>query len=171
MAERVFRVGLGTDRHKLVPGRPLVLGGVAIPSETGEDGYSDGDALLHAITDAVLGAAGIGDIGEFFPSGDPRWKGANSAALLAEAWRKVKAEGWHLENIDCTVHLEAPKFLPWRKQVISSIEAIFSNADGTSAAGKIFVKAKTGEGLGDVGEGRAIDVQTVCLLSRLCGDK
>ena len=171
MSERVFRVGLGTDRHRLVPGRPLMLGGVEIPSKVGEEGFSDGDALLHAIIDALLGAAGLGDIGELFPPGNPQWKGAASALLLAEAWRRVKAEGWSLENIDCAVHLEAPKFLPWREKVISSIEAMLTNADGKSASGKVFVKAKTAEGLGDVGEGRAVDAQAVCLLSRPSGGK
>ena len=166
MAERIYRIGLGADRHRLVSGRSLMLGGVAIPSETGEEGYSDGDALLHAIIDALLGAAGLGDVGELFPPGDPQWKDVSSTTLLSEAWRRVSAEGWRIENIDCVIHLEAPKLLPWRKQIISSIEATLSAAGKKSAAGKVFVKAKTGEGLGDVGEGRAIDTQAVCLLSK-----
>ncbi len=171
MNERVFRVGLGTDRHRLVPDRPLMLGGVEVPYKAGEEGHSDGDALLHAITDALLGAAGLGDIGEFFPPKEPRWKGASSALLLAQAWQKVRAEGWRLENIDCAVHLEEPKLLPWRERIISSIEAILASAGGESCAGKVFVKAKTGEGLGEVGEGRAIDAQAVCLLSRLAFER
>ena len=170
MAERIYRIGLGTDRHRLVSGRQLVLGGVAIPSDAGEDGYSDGDALLHAIIDALLGAAALSDVGELFPPGNPQWKGAASADLLAEAWRKVSEEGWRLENIDCTVHIERPKLLPRRKEIICSIEAILSGAGCESASGRVFVKAKTGEGLGDVGEGRAVDTQAVCLLSRLSDD-
>lgn len=169
MPERAYRIGLGTDRHRLVKGRALVLGGVEIPSEAGEDGYSDGDALLHAIIDSLLGAAGMGDVGELFPPGNPRWKGASSTILLAEAWRRVGAEGWRLENIDCTIHLEAPKLLPRRKEIIGSIEAILAGAGCESATGKVFVKAKTGEGLGDVGEGKAVDTQAICLLSRPSG--
>ena len=170
MAEKVYRIGLGTDRHRLVKGRPLMLGGIAIPSDVGELGYSDGDALLHAIIDALLGAAGLGDVGELFPPGDPQYKGAASADLLAEAWRMVSSAGWRLENIDCTVHIERPKLLPHRQEIIHSIEEIFSGAGGESAAGRVFVKAKTAEGLGDVGEGRAVDTQAICLLSRLAGD-
>ena len=167
--EKIYRIGLGTDRHRLVKGRPLVLGGVAIPSDAGEDGHSDGDALLHAIIDALLGAAGLGDVGELFPPGDPQYRDASSAGLLAEAWRRVRAAGWSLENIDCTVHIERPKLLPRRKEIIASIEEILSGAGGESAAGRVFVKAKTGEGLGDVGEGKAVDTQAVCLLSRVSG--
>ena len=167
MPEKIYRIGLGTDRHRLVKGRPLVLGGVIIPSDAGEDGHSDGDALLHAIIDALLGAAGLGDVGELFPPGDPRYKGASSAGLLDEAWRKVLAEGWSLENIDCTVHIERPKLLARRGEIIRSIEEILGRSGGASASGRVFVKAKTGEGLGDVGEGRAVDTQAVCLLSRL----
>ena len=170
MPEKVYRIGLGADRHRLVQGRPLVLGGVAIPSEVGEDGFSDGDALLHAIIDAVLGAAGLGDVGELFPPGNPRYKEASSAGLLAEAWRRVSEEGWRLENIDCVVHLERPKLLPHRSEIISSIEAILRQAGCKDPCGRVFVKAKTGEGLGDVGGGRAVDTQAVCLLSRLGRD-
>ncbi len=164
---RVFRIGIGSDRHCLVVGRPLVLGGIVIPYQKGEEGHSDGDVLLHAVIDAALGAAGIGDIGELFPPSDPEWKGASSALLFAQAWQKVKAEGWQLENIDCVIHLEEPKLLPWRKEIISSMEAILSKADGKSALGKVFIKAKTAEGLGEVGEGNAIDAQAVCLLSKI----
>lgn len=170
MPEKVYRVGLGADRHRLAKGRPLMLGGVAIPSEVGEDGYSDGDALLHAIIDALLGAAGLGDVGELFPPGNPQYKDAASAGLLAEAWRKVSSCGWSLENIDCTIHIERPKLLPHRSEIISSIEEILRRAGCKDPRGRVFVKAKTAEGLGDVGEGRAVDTQAVCLLSRLSRD-
>lgn len=157
----MIRTGLGYDLHRLVPLRPLVLGGVHIPFDKGEAGHSDGDALLHAITDAVLGAAGLGDIGEFFPPSDPRWKGADSRELLARAWDAVRTAGWTLGNLDCVVALQEPKFLPWRTQVRESIA-------GTLGVGPdaVFVKAKTGEGLGPVGLGEAVEVWAVCLLSR-----
>lgn len=165
ITEKIMRVGLGTDRHRLVPGRRLMLGGVHIPFECGEAGHSDGDALLHAVTDALLGASGSGDIGEMFPPGDARWKDADSAELLRTAWEKIKADGWILENLDCVVHLERPKLLPWREKIINSIAGILSLPPEDST-GRVFVKAKTAEGLGDVGEGRAVDAQVVCLLSK-----
>ncbi len=169
-SERVFRVGLGTDRHRLVPGRRFVLGGVEIPSETGEDGHSDGDVLLHAIADALLGAAALGDIGGLFPPGDPRWKDADSALLLAEVWRMVRRAGWQLENLDCVIHLEKPKFLPWRTEVIRSVRRILAEAGGIPEEGGVFVKAKTGEGLGEVGQGLVVEAQAVCLLSGTAAD-
>lgn len=157
----MIRTGLGYDLHRLTAGRPLVLGGVVIPFEKGEDGHSDGDVLLHAITDALLGAAGIGDIGEFFPPSDSRWKGADSRMLLAEAWSRVKAEGWQIENIDCIIALQQPKFLPWRQAVRESIAAVLD-----IDASAVFAKAKTGEGLGPVGTGEAVEVWASCLISR-----
>lgn len=157
----MIRIGLGYDLHRLVTGRSLVLGGVVIPFDKGEDGHSDGDALLHAITDALLGASGSGDIGEFFPPSDPRWKGADSRGLLASAWDAVRAKGWRLENLDCVIALERPKFLPYRKEVMESI----ARALGVESE-RVFVKAKTGEGLGAVGEGNAIEAWATCLLSR-----
>lgn len=168
-----MRVGIGTDRHRLVSGRRLMLGGVHIPSETGEDGHSDGDALLHAVADALMGAAGLGDIGELFPPGDPRWKDADSADLLRTVWEKIRARGWRLENLDCVVHLEKPKLLPWRERIIGSLARILAEEPVRREAGcagssesRVFVKAKTAEGLGDVGAGKAVDVQAVCLLSK-----
>ncbi|HNY22329.1 MAG TPA: 2-C-methyl-D-erythritol 2,4-cyclodiphosphate synthase [Treponemataceae bacterium] len=156
-----MRTGLGYDLHRLVEGRPLMLGGIAIPSDKGEDGHSDGDALLHAITDAVLGASATGDIGEFFPPSDPQWKGADSRTLLAAAWDAVRAKGWRIENIDCVIALQTPKFLPWRTQVRESIARTL----GIDAE-RVFVKAKTGEGLGSVGTGEAVEVWATCLLLR-----
>lgn len=157
----MIRVGLGYDLHRLVTGRALVLGGITIPFERGEDGHSDGDVLLHAITDALLGAAGLGDIGEFFPPSDPRWKGADSRKLLESAWTAAREKGWRLENLDAVIALQAPKFLPWRERVRESISAILE-----AETDRIFVKAKTGEGLGPVGKGDAVEVWAVCLLTR-----
>lgn len=156
-----IRTGLGYDLHRLVEGRKLMLGGIAIPFEKGEDGHSDGDVLLHAITDALLGAAGIADIGELFPPSDNTWKDADSGKLLQVAWEKVRSEGWSLENLDCVVAMEKPKFLPWREQVRTSIASLLD-----CSTDRIFVKAKTGEGLGEIGHGEAAAVWATCLISR-----
>ncbi len=157
----MIRVGLGYDLHRLVEGRPLVLGGVTIPFDRGEDGHSDGDALLHAITDALLGASGLGDIGEFFPPSDEKWKGADSRALLQAAWSEARDAGWRIENLDAVIALQAPKFLPWRQAVRDSIAGVLE-IDGE----RVFVKAKTGEGLGPVGKSEAVEAWATCLLSR-----
>ena len=156
-----IRTGLGYDLHRLTEGRPLMLGGVESPFEKGEDGHSDGDVLLHAITDALLGAAGLGDIGELFPPSDDRWKVADSCELLRTAWKKVSDGGWRIENIDCVVALEKPKFLPWRKKVIESIAHILE-----TDSERIFVKAKTNEKLDSVGAGDAVKVYCTCLLAK-----
>jgi 2-C-methyl-D-erythritol 2,4-cyclodiphosphate synthase len=157
----MIRTGLGYDLHRLVAGRALVLGGVAIPFDKGEDGHSDGDVLLHAITDALLGASGLGDIGEFFPPSDPKWKGADSRMLLGTAWDAARNAGWRIENIDCVIALEKPKFLPHRPAIRASIaETLGIDID------RIFVKAKTGEGLGSVGTGEAVEVWAICLLTK-----
>lgn len=156
----MIRTGLGYDLHRLVAGRLLMLGGVHIPFDKGEDGHSDGDALLHAVTDALLGAAGIGDIGEFFPPTDPQWKGADSRQLLAAAWAAVREKGWKLENLDCVIALQQPKFLPWRTAVRESIAGVLC-----VDISQVFVKAKTGEGLGSVGTGEAVEVWASCLIS------
>lgn len=157
----MIRVGLGTDLHRLVPGRKLIIGGVEFDFELGEDGHSDGDVLLHAITDSLLGAAGISDIGELFPPSDDKWKGADSAELLKEAYKLVKEAGWKIENIDCVVQLEKPKFLPHRKEVCKNIAAILQIEEN-----QVFVKAKTGEKLAPIGTSEAISAQVVCLLSK-----
>ncbi len=156
-----IRTGLGYDLHRLTEGRPLMLGGVEIPFEKGEDGHSDGDVLLHAITDALLGAAGLGDIGELFPPSDDRWKGADSRELLRTAWEKVSDGGWRIENIDCVVALEKPKFLPYREQVRKSIASVLGCPEES-----VFVKAKTGEKLGKIGRGEAVEAWVTCLISR-----
>lgn len=157
----MIRVGLGYDLHRLVEGRKLIIGGVDFPFEKGEDGHSDGDVLLHAVTDALLGASGLGDIGSYFPPEDPKWKNADSAKLLQAAWKDVLDEGWKLENLDCVVKLEKPKFLPKRQEVISSIAKILGVENE-----RVFVKAKTGEKLPPVGTGDAIEAYVVCLLNK-----
>ena len=157
----MIRVGLGYDLHRLVEGRKLIIGGVCFPFEKGEDGHSDGDVLLHAVTDAILGASGLGDIGSYFPPEDPKWKNADSAKLLQAVWKDVLDEGWKLENLDCVVKLEKPKFLPKRQEVISSIAKILGVENE-----RVFVKAKTGEKLPPVGTGDAIEANVVCLLNK-----
>ncbi len=161
-AEKTIRIGLGTDLHRLVKGRKLILGGIRFPFEKGEDGHSDGDALLHAVTDALLGAAALGDIGSYFPPSDPKWKDADSKKLLAAVWKDVKKEGWRLENLDCVIHLQEPKFLPRRQEVRESIAKVL----GVDPE-RVFVKAKTGERVGPVGEGLAVETQAICLLSKI----
>ena len=153
--------GEGWDTHALVIGRPLVLGGVQIPHTHGLLGHSDADALLHAITDAVLGAAGLGDIGRHFPDTAAEFKGADSAALLAEAMRRVRAVGWELVNVDATVVAQAPRLAPH----IAAMQERIAAALGVTAA-QVNVKAKTAEKMGPVGEGRAIETRAVCLLMR-----
>ena len=157
----MIRVGLGTDLHRLVEGRKLMLGGVHIPFEKGEHGHSDGDVLLHAITDSLLGAAAISDIGELYPPSDDKWKNADSKELLKNAYKLVKNEGWSIENIDCVIKPEKPKFLPYRQVVRESIAGILEIEPS-----QVFVKAKTGEKLGDVGMGTSIEAEAVCLLSK-----
>lgn len=158
---KMIRTGLGYDLHPLVEGRKLILGGIEIPFNKGEKGHSDGDVLLHAITDALLGASALGDIGSYFPPEDPQWKDADSAMLLQTVWHDIKAAGFNLENLDCVVCLEQPKFLPYRNEVRKSIAEILGvNID------QIFVKAKTGEKLGKIGHGEAVEVFATCLLSK-----
>ncbi|MBO4641101.1 MAG: 2-C-methyl-D-erythritol 2,4-cyclodiphosphate synthase [Treponema sp.] len=157
----MIKVGLGYDIHRLIPGRKLLLGGVELPFEKGEDGHSDGDVLFHAITDAVLGASGLGDIGSFFPPEDPQWKDADSAKLLQTVMEKVRADGWKIENIDCVVKLEKPKFIPYRTQVIESVARVLQ-----IQSEQVFVKAKTGEKLPPVGTSEAVEATAVCLLFR-----
>ncbi|MGL6110908.1 MAG: 2-C-methyl-D-erythritol 2,4-cyclodiphosphate synthase [Rubrivivax sp.] len=154
-----MRIGEGWDTHALVAGRPLILGGVPIAHSHGLLGHSDADALLHAITDALIGAAGLGDIGRHFPDTDAAFKGADSAALLAEAAHRVRAAGWDIVNIDSTVVAQAPKLAPH----IGAMCANIARALGIDAA-KVNVKAKTAEKMGPVGEGRAIEARAVCLL-------
>ncbi len=154
-----FRIGQGWDVHQLVPGRPLILGGVHVPFDKGLLGHSDADVLLHAITDAILGAAGLGDIGRHFPDTDAAFKGADSAALLLEAMRSVRVAGFELGNIDCTVIAQAPKLAPH----IPSMQARIAECLGV-LPNQINVKAKTAEHLGPVGQGQSMEAQAVALL-------
>jgi 2-C-methyl-D-erythritol 2,4-cyclodiphosphate synthase len=155
-----LRVGEGWDVHALVPGRKLVLGGVEIPHTVGLLGHSDADALLHAITDALLGAAGLGDIGSHFPDTDPQFKGADSAVLLAEALRAVQAAGWQLVNVDSTVIAQAPRLAPHREAMRQRVAQVLGLAPGA-----VNIKAKTAEKLGPVGQGLAIEARAVVLLN------
>lgn len=157
----MIRVGLGYDLHRLVEGRKLVIGGIQFDFFKGEDGHSDGDVLLHAITDSVLGASGLGDIGSYFPPEDPKWKDADSAELLRAVMKDVKAAGWGIENLDCVVKLEKPKFLPKRQEVINSI----ANILGVQPE-QVFVKAKTGEKIAPIGTSDAIEAEAVVLLKK-----
>ena len=157
-----FRIGEGWDTHQLHAGRPLILGGVTIPHVAGLLGHSDADALCHAITDALFGAAGLGDIGRHFPDTDAAFKGADSIALLAECAKRVRAAGWEPVNIDSTIVAQAPKMAPH----IAAMVARIAEAVGVEAAA-VNVKAKTAEKMGPVGEGRAIETRAVCLLQRI----
>ncbi|GAC1608697.1 MAG: 2-C-methyl-D-erythritol 2,4-cyclodiphosphate synthase [Ramlibacter sp.] len=154
-----LRIGEGWDIHALVPGRKLMLGGVEIPFDRGLLGHSDADALLHAITDALLGAAGLGDLGRHFPDTDARFRGAESMALLVEAARRVRECGHQIGNIDSTVIAQAPRLAPHIEAMRSGI----AKALQLSTA-QVNVKAKTAEKLGPVGEGAAIEARAVVLL-------
>jgi len=156
-----YRVGLGHDRHRLVAGRSLILGGVAIEFELGLDGHSDADVLLHAVTDAILGAAGLGDIGEWFPNTDPQWQGAASKVFLRAALRAVRERGWSVVNLDCTIHAERPKLSPHKRTIAESIAVMLE-----IPADRVNVKAKTGEKVGPIGRLEAIDADAVVLLGR-----
>ena len=157
----MIRVGLGYDLHRLIEGKKLLLGGIELPFERGEDGHSDGDVLFHAITDAVLGASGLGDIGSFFPPEEAKWKDADSAELLRTVMKKVSADGWKIENLDCVVKLEKPKFIPHRQAVIENIAKVLEVEPD-----QVFVKAKTGEKLPPVGTSEAVEAFVTCLLSK-----
>ncbi|MBU1360742.1 MAG: 2-C-methyl-D-erythritol 2,4-cyclodiphosphate synthase [Gammaproteobacteria bacterium] len=156
-----IRVGEGWDIHQLVSGRPLMLGGVHVPHDSGLLGHSDADVLLHAITDALLGAAGLGDIGTHFPDTDAQFRGADSAVLLQEAMRRVNDAGWQVGNVDSTVIAQAPRLAPH----IPAMRARIAEALGVSVD-QVNVKAKTAEKLGPVGERRAMEARAVVLLRR-----
>ena len=156
-----IRIGEGWDVHALVPGRKLILGGVEIAHSTGLLGHSDADVLLHAITDAVLGAAGLGDIGRHFPDTDAQFKGANSSVLLQEAMRRVRAQGWELLNVDSTIVAQAPKLAPH----MAAINAGVAHALGV-ALDQVNVKAKTAEKLGPVGMGQSMEARATVLLKQ-----
>jgi len=161
MSQKEFRVGQGWDVHALVPGRALILGGVTIPHEMGLLGHSDADALLHAITDALLGAAALGDIGRHFPDSDPRWKGADSRALLRHTLTLVQDKGWRVVNVDATVVAQRPKLGPHIPLMVRHIAADLGLAEDC-----VNVKAKTCERLGFAGREEGMEAQAVVLLER-----
>ncbi len=157
----MFRIGFGNDIHRLVSGRPLILGGVEIPAEKGAAGHSDADVLLHAVTDAILGALALGDIGSHFSDQDTRWKDARSEIFLAEAVRMMKEKGFGVENIDSTISLEKPKLRPFIAAMRENLaRSLMIEVEYVS------VKAKTGEGLDAIGEDRAIKAEVVVLLKK-----
>ena len=157
----MIRSGLGYDIHRLKKGRRFLLGGVEIPASRGELGHSDGDALAHAVCDALLGACGLGDIGELFPPSDPAYKDADSTVLLRNAFERVKQAGWRLVNLDCVIICEKPKVLPYRDVIRKSLAEILEVTPE-----QIFLKGKTAEGLGSIGRGKAVEVMTLCLLEK-----
>jgi 2-C-methyl-D-erythritol 2,4-cyclodiphosphate synthase len=155
----MFRIGIGNDTHRLVEGRPLMLGGVRVASERGGDGHSDADALLHAIADAILGALCEGDLGVHFPSSDPQWKDASSAQLLSRVVWLVQGRKARIVNVDSTIMLETPKLRPY----LLSMRERIADVLGVDIS-CVSVKAKTGEGLDAVGQGLAVSAQAVVLL-------
>ncbi len=158
-----LRVGLGHDTHRLAPNRALILGGVRIDFERGLLGHSDADILLHAITDALLGAAGLGDIGDAFPDTDPAYAGIDSTVLLARALERVRADGWRIVNLDCTIFAQRPKLAPHKpaiRQKLAELLAIPVEA--------VNVKAKTGELVGPIGREEAMAADAVVLIERAC---
>ena len=161
MSAPEVRTGLGWDVHRIAPGRPLILGGVTIPSEFGLEGHSDADILLHAVTDALLGAAALGDIGMHFPDSDPRWKGAASARFLEHAVTLVKETGFALVNVDTTVVLERPQLKDYRAAIRESLARTLA-----LPLDRVSVKFKTAERVGPVGEGKSAEAQAIVTLTR-----
>jgi 2-C-methyl-D-erythritol 2,4-cyclodiphosphate synthase len=157
----MFRIGIGYDSHRLVEGRQLILGGEVVPHSAGLKGHSDGDALCHAITDALLGAAALGDIGRHFPDTDPQYKGANSLGLLVQAVGIIHEAGYVVENVDAVVIAEQPKLVPH----VDRIRARLAGALGVDV-GAVSVKGKTNEGMGEVGRAEGMAVHAVALLRR-----
>jgi len=161
MSTPEIRTGLGWDVHRIAAGRPLILGGVAIPSEFGLEGHSDADILLHAVTDALLGAAALGDIGMHFPDADPQWKGSASAKFLEHAAMLVKQAGYALVNVDTTVILEKPKLKDYRIAIRESLAKTLS-----LPLDRVSVKFKTAERVGPVGEGLSAEAQAIVTIAK-----
>jgi 2-C-methyl-D-erythritol 2,4-cyclodiphosphate synthase len=153
-------VGIGYDSHRLLAGRRMVIGGVEIPGELGLDGHSDADVLAHAVTDALLGAAGLGDIGEHFPDTDERWRDVDSMQLLAEVVERVRGAGIEVVNVDCTVVMERPKLAPHRQAIRERLAGVLG-----LDRGRVNVKASTGEGIGFVGRGEGVAALAIAGLS------
>lgn len=162
--QRGPRIGIGHDTHRLAPGGPLRLGGLTIPHDHHLVGHSDADALLHAITDALLGAAALGDIGELYPDNDPANRNLDSAIMLEEAWRRVQEAGWQLANIDCIVFAQRPKLSPHKSAMAARIAELLS-----LDASRVNVKAKTGEHVGPVGREEALSTECIVLLEEYAG--
>ncbi len=156
-----IRVGLGHDVHRLVSGRKLVLGNVPIEFDRGAEGHSDADVLLHAIVDALLGAAGLGDIGEWFPNTNPNWAGADSQIFLRKTLEEVHLRGWTLANLDCTIWAEQPKLTPYKPKIKQRLAELLG-----MEVESINVKAKSGEQVGPVGRGEAVAADAVVLIVR-----
>jgi len=161
MTTPALRIGIGHDTHRLAPGGPLRLGGIDIPSDKQAVGHSDADALLHALTDALLGAAALGDIGELFPDTDPINRGRDSGDMLGLAWREVSRQGYGIANLDCIVFLQQPKLSPYKGQMRQRIADLLG-----LAVDRVGLKAKTGESVGPVGRGEAVMAECVVLLER-----
>lgn len=157
----MFRIGFGNDIHRLAAGRPLILGGVRIESEFGAEGHSDADALLHAVTDAILGALALGDIGSHFSDSDERWKNADSSVFLKEAVRKIKEQSYCVVNIDSTISLEKPKLRPHIEAMRLNLARILE-----IDYARVSIKAKSGEKVDAVGESRAVKAEAVVLLEQ-----
>jgi 2-C-methyl-D-erythritol 2,4-cyclodiphosphate synthase len=161
-AQPAFRVGLGYDIHPLVAGRPCILGGVNIPSPVGPDGHSDADVLLHAVADAILGAAGLRDIGHYFPNTDASLKGLDSAVIVKKAVAEAKAQGgWMVGNVDIVIIGERPKVMAH----VDAMKAKVAEIIGVSAS-QVGIKATTNEGMDSIGQGKALAVQAICLISK-----
>jgi 2-C-methyl-D-erythritol 4-phosphate cytidylyltransferase/2-C-methyl-D-erythritol 2,4-cyclodiphosphate synthase len=159
------RVGFGYDSHRFEEGRKLILGGVVIPFEKGLKGHSDADVLIHAIIDALLGAAALGDIGSRFPDTDEKWRGADSAKLLESVVAEVRENGWRIENVDATVICERPKLLPHIAAIRRRLAEVLFPGD-TDGVDRVSVKGKTNEKMDDVGAGAGIEVHAVVLLNK-----
>jgi 2-C-methyl-D-erythritol 2,4-cyclodiphosphate synthase len=156
-----LRIGLGEDSHRTAVGGPLRLGGVDVPHDRHLVGHSDADVLLHAVTDALLGAAGLPDIGQMFPNTDEANRGRDSAQMLRLAQQRVTAAGWRLVNLDCVVAAERPKISPFKETIVARVAEILG-----IEAGRVGLKAKTGEGVGPVGNGELMEARCVALLER-----
>lgn len=161
----VYRVGEGHDTHRTIAGRPLILGGVSVDADFGLDGHSDADVLLHAIIDALLGATGQGDIGEWFPNTAAEWKDADSAHLLTHVLRSLLQDGWQIHNLDCTISAERPRLRDWKPKIRARLAELLD-----VSADSVNVKAKSGEAVGPVGRAEAITASAVVLMSRMPKD-
>ncbi len=157
----MFRIGIGFDLHRLEKGRKLIIGGIEIPSEKGFKAHSDGDIFFHALTDALLGAVGYGDIGQLFPDSSQKWKNADSSIFLKEANRIIKEKGYSIVNIDGYIVLQKPKILPYREKIIKNTAKVL-NIDEN----QIFIKGKTYEKIGEIGKGEAGFAEVVVLLKK-----